>query len=107
VKSRGSRILLAHAAVVLVLLALFIAMYANIPTKAGPTYVVGLTLPYVPLLVLGLPWSLGYLNDPYAYDDVDRITRLVVMLGPAVLNVVVHGLIRLVLPAVRRAGART
>ena len=105
-KSRGSRILLAHAAVVLVSVALFLIADAGIdPAKTGPTAAAGLLLPYLPLFVLGLPWSFGFWIDPYAYDDVDRITWLAVVLGPAVLNVVVHGLIRLVWIAARRGNA--
>ncbi len=106
-KSPGSWILLAHAVVVLVLVTLHLAMVASIdPTRTGPTATVGPLLPYLPLFVLGLPWSLNFWNDPYAYDDVDRITRLVVMLGPAVLNVIIHGLVRVVWVAARRVNAR-
>jgi hypothetical protein len=108
VKSRGSRILLAHAAVVLVLVVLFLVLEAGIDrATTGPTAAVGLLVPYLPLVVLGLPWSLAYWLDPYAYDDADRLTWLVVVLGPAMLNVGVHGLIRWVRGSARRVDAGT
>ncbi|MCM0674458.1 hypothetical protein NCC78_07120 [Micromonospora phytophila] len=100
-KSLGSRVLLAHAAIVLVLVAAFLAMDAS---ADGPTVAVGLMLPGLPLLALGLPWSAAFFN---ADDPLTKSMWLVLALGPAVFNVVIHGLIRLVLVATRSVDAGT
>lgn len=70
----------------------------------GPVVAVGLMLPGLPLLALGLPWSAAFFD---ADDPLTKGTWLVLALGPAVLNVVIHGLIRLVLVATRRVDAGT
>ncbi|WP_154942579.1 hypothetical protein [Micromonospora palomenae] len=107
-QSVRSRALIAHATTVVVLVILFLAMYSRIdPTNTGPTASVGLLLPYLPLFVLGLPWSLSFWNDPYAYDGVASHVRLLVVLGPAMLNVVVHGLIRCIAVVARRVHGGT
>ncbi|MFC4017485.1 hypothetical protein ACFOW4_05940 [Micromonospora sp. GCM10011542] len=89
--SRGSRVLLAHATTVLVLVALFMILDAT----AGPDEYLVLIYPVFPLFLLGLPWSLTFMSDPDAYGHVGSGLGMLVALGPAALNVVFHGLIRL------------
>lgn len=101
-KSLGSWVLLAHATIVLGSVALFLHIYAS----ESPTGPFDLLLPYFPLLVFGLPWSLEFVLGDYN-DDWGRSVWFLVVLGPAMLNVVVHGLIRWVWVAARRVNAGT
>ncbi|WP_200210716.1 hypothetical protein [Micromonospora coerulea] len=100
-KSLGSRVLLAHATIVLVLVAVFLALYVS---ADGPTAGVGLMLPGLPLLALGLPWSAAFFN---ADGDLAKSMWLVLVLGPATVNVVIHGLVRLIWVAARHVGDGT
>lgn len=84
----------------LVLVALFLVLDA----AAGPDEYLVLVLPYLPLFVLGLPASLIFREDPGAYGHVGSSIWMLVAIGPAALNVVLHGLIRLVWVRTRRAG---
>jgi hypothetical protein len=42
-------------------------------------------------LALGLPWSFPFFINPYRFDGLTERNWYVVALGPAVLNVVLHG----------------
>lgn len=89
-KLPGRRLaLLVHAITVLALLALFLAAAAH----GGPDANVGLGLVGLPLLALGLPWSLPYLLDSSAYEHATQAVGLLAVLGPAVFNVVIHALV--------------
>jgi len=84
--------LVAHAVVVLTLVVAFLVSGAVLTgADRGPTAAVGLLLPGVPLLLLGLPWSLFFCADPYAFDDAGTVTIHLVIIGPAVVNVLLHG----------------
>ncbi|MEV0733187.1 hypothetical protein [Polymorphospora sp. NPDC050346] len=89
ISRRGRIVLLVHAAVVLVLVLAFVVIDAN----SGPDANIGAGLVGLPLLALGVPWSLFYFADPYAFDDVAAPLRLLAIAGPAVLNVVLHALV--------------
>ncbi|MEV0397377.1 hypothetical protein [Polymorphospora rubra] len=89
ISRRGRIVLLVHAAVVLVLALAFLVLDAN----SGPDANIGAGLVGLPLLALGLPWSLFYFADPYAFGDVAAAVRLLAIVGPAVLNVVLHALV--------------
>lgn len=81
---------LAHLALTVVLTAVFAGVLFAGRGK-GPNIGAGLAL--YPLLILGFPWSIPYDLNPYAFDRVsDRVLYLVV-LGPAYLNVLLHGLL--------------
>ena len=60
----------------------------------GPTAAVGLLVPGVPLLFLGLPWSLYFCADPYAFDDAGMVIVHLMVVGPAIVNVLLHGVYR-------------
>ncbi|HEX5597125.1 MAG TPA: hypothetical protein VFX61_14080 [Micromonosporaceae bacterium] len=79
-----------HAVVVGALLAAFALLYA---THTGPDANIGLGLVGLPLLLLGLPWTLHYLIDPDVYAGLGGPLRSIIVLGPAVLNVGIHALI--------------
>lgn len=90
-----SRRLVAHAAAVLTLVAAFLIMEAVLTdAEHGPSAAVGFLLPGVPLLLLGLPWSLYFCADPYAFDDAGTVTIHLMIIGPAVVNVLLHGVYR-------------
>ncbi|MDI9939242.1 hypothetical protein QM806_28085 [Rhodococcus sp. IEGM 1351] len=83
----------AHAALVLGLLVLFvlIAELAN-PTDGAN---IGAGILLLPLLPLGLPWSLPVIVDPYRFDPAAEALVYTLYLGPALLNVALHGLLLL------------
>lgn len=95
VRAPTSRRLVAHAAAVLTLVATFLIMGAVLSdADHGPTAAVGFLLPGVPLLLLGLPWSLYFCADPYAFDNAGTVTVHLMIIGPAVVNVLLHGAYR-------------
>ena len=82
-------LLVAHASAVLVLVAAFWLIVVATPAEAGVNF--GVVLAALPLMALGLPWSLGMLAvDPYALDGSSPLLWSLIEFGPAVLNVVVH-----------------
>jgi hypothetical protein len=93
----------AHAAVVVGLTGAFAALTLATPPEAGAN--IGAGLIALPLLPLGLPWSLPALVDPYQFDGLGAVAWSVVTFGPAWLNVVLHGAVVAVLR--RRRAPRT
>lgn len=88
-----SRAVLLHLALVVLLTLAFASLAAAGRGEADAD--IGAGLAVLPLLVpLGLPWSILYLSNPYAFDDVSTPLRLLVLLGPAYLNVLLHALWR-------------
>ena len=87
----GARILLAHRIVVLALLVLYVIATE---THTGPDANIGAGLVGLVLLVLGLPWTAPFLAGATAPEG---LIGLVLRLGPAVLNVALHGLLRLII----------
>ncbi len=85
------RWLLVHGLVVGVLLAVLALLVATSDPADGAN--IGAGLVGLPLLALGLPWSLVVLVDPYRFDDLSGAARWVVYVGPAVLNVLLHALV--------------
>jgi hypothetical protein len=79
-----------HGAVVGFLLVLFFLILANAEPH-DPNF--GLGMVGVPLMILGLPWTAHALWDPYFYDSLPDQLRLIIFLGPAVLNLVIHALV--------------
>lgn len=87
-------LLAVHAAPVLVLIALFLALV--LPTLGQPDANIGAGIALLPLLVLGVPWSLPQIIDPYQLDSTTRALGFLAFLGPAVLNVVLHAAVHVV-----------
>ncbi|GAA0477259.1 hypothetical protein Aca07nite_85460 [Actinoplanes capillaceus] len=77
--------LVAHAVVVGVLTVGFVTY----PVTPGDVDL-GIAVFAMPLLALGLPWSLFYLYDPYLFDDLGRAAHYLIMSAPAVVNVLLH-----------------
>lgn len=94
------RWLLAHLALVCGLAVLVVVLVSTTPEDAGAN--IGAGLVGLPLLLLGLPWSLPFLINPYRFDAWSVTASFVVSLGPAFLNVLLHGLSA----AVRRVARR-
>lgn len=91
VERRGHRRwLLAHLALVCGLALLVVLLVMTTPEEAGAN--IGAGLVALPLLGLGLPWSLPFLIDPYRFDTWSVTASFVFSLGPAFLNVLLHGL---------------
>lgn len=87
----GARVLLVHGIVVLALLLLYVIATATHP---GPDANIGAGLVGLVLLVLGLPWTFPFLaGNPGPGGALGLVLRL----GPAVLNVGLHALLRFVL----------
>ena len=89
-----------HAVLVLGLLTLVGAPGAPDGTGAGhaggPAAEHAGDLAALPLLLLGLPGSLPAVVDPYPLGQAPPSARDVVLYGPAVLNVLLHGLVLVV-----------
>ena len=79
-----------HAGAVAVLSAAFIW---RVVTYDGADADIGGGLLLLPILVLGLPWTVPFLIDPYRYDDLAPVLWYPLVLGPAVANVVIHALL--------------
>lgn len=82
--------MIAHGAVVVGLLVIFFLILASAEPH-DPNF--GLGMVGVPLMILGLPWTAHALWDPGFYDSLPDQLRLLALLGPAVLNLVIHALI--------------
>jgi len=94
-----------HAVIVSGLTALFVF---RLLTYDGIGADIGLGMIGMPILLLGLPWTIPYLKDPYAFDSLPDAIHFVVTLGPAFVNV---GIFAASVGVVRwlrdRPGART
>jgi len=77
-----------HAAVVAAFVILFLAMALAFSDGIGANIGAGIAL--LPVLALGLPWTLPMIIDPYAFDSWPRPIWYLVAVGPAVLNVLLH-----------------
>ena len=90
----------AHAGLVLsvTLLFLIVADLGHSPTGVN----LGAGLLLLPLLPLGLPWSLPVITDPYRFDPAAETLAHAFFFAPAVLNVALHGLVLAVFFVVRR-----
>lgn len=82
-----------HAALVLGLLLLFVLVAELANPTGGANIGAGILL--LPLLPLGLPWSLPVIVDPYRFDPAAESLVYTMYMGPALLNVVLHGLLLL------------
>jgi hypothetical protein len=89
---RRWKLLTAHAAVV-VALSVAVLVFALATHDQSDDANIGLGLLMLPLVALGLPWSLLYLLDPYRFDGAPDLVRFAVALAPAFLNVVLHAVI--------------
>lgn len=78
-----------HAGLVAGLLALFAVLRLS---ADGVDANIGAGLVGLPLIGLGLPWSWLHVADPSVYDALPGVLRWPAVFGPAVLNVVLHGL---------------
>jgi hypothetical protein len=78
----ASRILAGHASVVALLTAAFVLLSVAADAGAG---LLGL-----PLVALGVPWSLPVLLDPSVFDGASAGLSLTVAFGPAWLNLALH-----------------
>lgn len=80
-----------HALVVLLLIVLFYAVSATGPeTDAN----IGAGIIGLALLAWGLPWTmLIWLIEPHTYDGFSTTVRGLIDFGPAVINVVIHGVL--------------
>ncbi|MCQ4120715.1 hypothetical protein [Rhodococcus tibetensis] len=87
----------AHAGLVLGLTLLFLIVADLGHGSAGVNLGAGLLL--LPLLPLGLPWSVPMITEPYRFDPAAETLAHALSFAPADLNVALHGL---VLPAWRR-----
>ena len=81
--------LLAHASLVAVLTVAFVLLSVAADTGEGVS--IGAGLVGLPLVALGVPWSLPVLLDPYVFDSASAGLSLVVAFGPAWLNLALHG----------------
>lgn len=81
----------AHAALVLGLTLLFLIVtdLGNLPDGANR----GARILLLPLLPLGLPWSLPVILDPSRFDPAAESLSHAMYFAPALLNVVIHGLL--------------
>lgn len=90
----------AHAGLVLGLTLLFLIVADLGHAPAGVNLGAGLLL--LPLLPLGLPWSVPVIIDPYRFDPAAENLAHALIFAPAALNVVLHGLVLAVFRVVRR-----
>jgi hypothetical protein len=82
-------LLFAHAVIVAALTTLFLVLHRTTAPEEGAN--IGAGIVALPLLALGLPWSFPFFINPYRFDGLTERSWYVVALGPAVLNVVLHG----------------
>lgn len=84
-------VLVVHAGTVAVLTGLFLLLTATGSGEGDAN--IGAGLAALPLIPLGLPWSLPAATDPYRFDGLSTALWYAVMFGPAWLNVALHGAI--------------
>jgi hypothetical protein len=82
--------LILHVALVAIL-----AVVLAVVTGAhdSPDANIGAGLVLLPLIALGLPWSLLYFVLPISLDDASTLVYVLVSIAPAVLNIVVVQLV--------------
>ena len=80
-----------HAALILALLALFMVLIAATPPESGAN--IGAGLVGLPLMILGVPWSLPALINPYRFDHWSNAAHYALWFGPAVVNVALHAVV--------------
>jgi hypothetical protein len=92
---RARRLLTVHAIAVAALTALYglLAAVALGAPDAGPTSGVALLPAWLPLMLLGMPWSLVFCANPYAFDGLSEFGHHAVIVGPAWLNLAVHAVV--------------
>ena len=79
--------LVVHVAVVAILAVLLAVVVAG--HGDAPDANIGAGLVLLPLIALGLPWSLLYFALPISLDDASTLVYVLVSVAPAALNVVV------------------
>lgn len=84
-------LLLAHAGVVTSLTVLFAVLVLSGDPDDGAN--IGAGIVALPLLPLGLPWSLPAVVDPYRLDGLAPALWHAVTIGPAWLNLLLHGVL--------------
>jgi hypothetical protein len=92
-----------HVGLVFGLTAVFLLLLALSNPEGGAN--IGAGLAGLPLLVLGLPWTIPIWSDPYQFDELSRGLRLTIYLGPACLNVAVHAVLHRLRARHRRSRA--
>ncbi|MDQ3766503.1 MAG: hypothetical protein M3346_04060 [Actinomycetota bacterium] len=92
---------IAHTVIVVALTSLFLVLLLSTSPEDGAN--IGAGIIALPLLLLGLPWSLPAIIDPYRFDGLTTFTWYAVTLGPAALNVALYGVVMIV---VRTRGRR-
>lgn len=90
--TRTARLLLAHAVVVVLLLVVFAALALAGDPADGANIGAGIAL--LPILALGLPWSIPAWAAPDRAQGLGPVLWALVALGPAVLNVLLHAAVR-------------
>lgn len=80
-------LLIVHIAVVAALMVALAVMTAG---HDGPDANIGAGLVLLPLIALGLPWSLVFFFDPYSFDDAPTAVYVLASIAPAVVNIVLH-----------------
>ena len=98
------RLFIAHAAIVAALTTVCVALFESTPPEQGAN--IGAGILAMPLLAWGLPWSLPHLIDPYRFDGLSAFSWYVVVFGPAVLNVALHGVVMAVVRTRRKRATR-
>lgn len=81
-----------HVGVVGLLTPAALVLYALGDPEDGANIGAGIAM--LPLLALGLPWTIPVFADPYQFDDWSTGPWLTITLGPAVLNLAVHAVVR-------------
>jgi hypothetical protein len=82
---------IAHAVFVFGLTALFELLTLATPPEDGVN--IGAAFLAGPLLPLGLPWSRPFIDAPYQFDGLPFLRWDLVAFGPAMLNVILHGVV--------------
>lgn len=96
------RLFVWHVLVVVLLLTLFVLMVATTSPNEGAN--IGAGLVGLPLLVLGLPWTLPVLVNPYWFDHWSDAAHYALWFGPAFVNIAIHA--ALIAAARRRRDSR-
>ena len=90
-----------HAGLVAALTVLFLVLSFAWTTDAN----IGAGLVALPLLALGLPWSIPFLANPYRFDALSTVALHALIVGPALLNLAIHAAARAFASRRRRPSA--
>ncbi len=82
------------------LTALVVVLLVTTPADGGAN--IGAGLLGLPLLPLGLPWSLLHILNPYRFDDLGDVAWLVVVFAPAMINVGIHAAVLVIVSRNRK-----